>query len=563
VTLLVPWYAESLTDDITLRAIPLGGLGNVGGNMMAYETAEDLIAIDCGVLFPSTEQPGVDYVIPDVSYLLNNRNKLRGIVLTHGHEDHIGALPYVLPLLNTPIFATRLTLALVRNKLGEVGITPQMHEIHDGEPFSMGSFTIVPIPVTHSIPDAVALAIKTPVGTVVHTGDFKFDTAPLDNRFTDAEALRALGDAGVTALFSDSTNAERGGHTWPEREIGNNLRDIIGAATGRVLVTAFASNLHRLQLVIDASVQAGRKVMPIGRSIQQNIQLARETGYIRAKSGVFAEATDFGKLAPSEVTVIAAGSQGEPQSAMSRIARGEHGQVHVDPGDLVIFSSRRIPGNERAVGNLVNNLFRLGADVLDDRAARVHTSGHAFNDEQRMMLDLCRPTFFVPIHGEYRHLVKHAQLAGDAGIPRHSIAVVEDGHPVEIARHGDQIVMRSAPLVDTGHVHIDGKGVGDVNSDVLLERRILNESGMIVAVLILDEKGRVVLGPKLELRGLGSNTEVLCKEAITQITAELAKAETLNESEVTDRVRRALRRVIRRELGRRPLIVPVVATLKS
>jgi ribonuclease J len=555
-----------LTMHAKLRAIPLGGLGHVGGNLMAYETATDLIAVDCGVLFPSAEQPGVDYVIPDVSYLLARRDKLRAFLLTHGHEDHIGALPWVLDELDVPVYGTRLTLALLRNKLAEhPHLNPTLEEMRDGRRFTVGDFDIEPIPVTHSIPDAVALALRTPAGTVIHSGDFKIDDAPLDGRRTAIDRLARLGDEGVAILFSDSTNAEHTGSTWGEREIGETLDPLIATAPHRVFVTAFASNLHRLQLVISASERAGRRVVPLGRSMQQNIQLSLERGFIRARSGVVGEARSLHRIPRDRVTVLASGSQGEPHSAMTRIARGLHGQAQIEPGDRVILSSRRIPGNARAVGAMVNDLFRLGAEVIDDRVARVHTSGHAFNDEQRRFIELCRPHFFVPIHGEYRHLVHHGRLAESCGLSRDRIAIIEDGQPIEIERRDGSLSWSRCEPEESGYVYVDGKGVGDVGEGVLRERRILSETGLVTCVVILGEGGEIVRGPEIVTRGVFRDgaSSGLVERAAAEVGAALARRDTNGPDVqvVSERIHQVLRRFFRRELDRRPILLPVVLTV--
>ena len=554
-----------MSDAGSFTAIPLGGLGHVGGNMMAYETADDLVAIDCGILFPTADQPGVDYIIPDVGYLVERKSKLRGIVLTHGHEDHIGALPYILPQLDVPIYGTRFTLALLEGKLGEhPALEPNLRLIQDRVPFPVGGLTFEPIPVTHSIPDAVAFSIRTPIGTVIHTGDFKLDGRPLDGRRTDVEALRQLGDTGVIALFSDSTNAEKPGHAWDEHEIGETLEPLVAGATRRVIVTAFASHIHRVQMIVTASERAGRKIVLVGRSMQQNVQLALERGFLKAHFGAFVDASEFERLPPREVTVIASGSQGEPESAMTRIATGRHGQVRVEAGDRVILSSRRIPGNERAIGSMVNHLFRLDVEVIDDRSARVHASGHAFNDEQREIIDLCRPRFFVPIHGEYRHLVRHAALAREAGIVAQNVSVIEDGQPLHFSRHGADVRMRRGVAVQAGHVFVDGKGVGDIGEIVLRDRRVLAETGMVLCVVILREDGVVVGGPDLVTRGVlhvDANQALLARAAEEVRTVVERREGFADAADCGERIRQVLRRFFRRELDRRPLILPVVMSI--
>lgn len=547
-----------------LRAIPLGGLGRIGGNMMVYETADDLIVVDCGILFPTAEQPGIDYIIPDASYLFERKDKLRAYLITHAHEDHIGALPHILPSAPAPVYGTKFTLGLIEVKLADFPtVRPEMIEIRDGEPFRVGGFQVTPIPVTHSIPGSVALALDTPVGTLLHTGDFKLDPDPLDGRLTDEAALRALGDRGLLALFSDSTNAPREGHTWSEREVEVRLRELILEARNRVVLTTFSSHLHRIQTIIDASYAAGRTVIPVGRSVVQNIQMALERGFLRAPHGSLADPTYYDSLPRSHVTVIASGSQGEAASTMTRIAAGQHA-IRLDPDDLVIFSSRRIPGNELAVGAVVNNLYRLGVEVIDDHREKVHTSGHAFAGELTRMLELTRPRYFVPIHGEYRHLVTHARLAAHAGVAPHDIFVVEDGNPLELERAGGEVRVRRGEPVTAGHVFVDGKGVGDVGEIVLRDRRVLAETGMVLCVAIFDEHGALVAGPDIVTRGVvhvDANQELIARASAEVERAVSQLGRRADTAQRTEEIRLTLRRFFRRELDRRPLILPLVVVL--
>ncbi|MBI5511992.1 MAG: ribonuclease J [Deltaproteobacteria bacterium] len=548
-----------------LSAIPLGGLGHVGGNMMVYETEDDLVVIDCGVLFPSVDQPGIDYIIPDVTYLTARRHKIRGIVLTHGHEDHLGALPYVLPQLDVPVFGTRFTLALLESRLGEhKELRPDLRLIQDHAPFKVGGLTVTAIPVAHSIPDAVALAIDTPAGVILHTGDFKVDDHPRDGRMTDKQALSRLGDAGIVALFSDSTNAGVPGHTTSEAVVATTLATLVASAPHRVVVSAFSSNIHRLQSVVEASEAAGRKVVAVGRSMQQNTQLALERGYLKARFGAFVELDQAQALRRDRITVLASGTQGEPMSALSRLAAGEHGQLQLEPGDRVILSSRKIPGNERAIGTLVNHLYRLGVEVLDDHTPGVHASGHACADEQREMLALCRPRFFVPVHGEYRHLVRHAALARDSGVDAARICIVEDGQPVELWGQGADIRLVRGAAVQSGHVFVDGKGVGDVGEIVLRDRRVLAETGMVLCVVILREDGTLVGGPDIVTRGVvhvDANQELLGRatEAVRKVLGD--PGDCRDAANCAEKIRQTLRRFFRRELDRRPLILPVVMSM--
>ncbi len=533
--------------------------------MMAYETDHDLVVVDCGILFPSAEQPGIDYIIPDVTYLRERKDKLRAIVLTHGHEDHLGALPFVLEELQAPVYGTRFTLALLESKLGERReLKPVLTLMRDFETFTIGSFEITPIPVTHSIPDAVALVLRTATGVVVHTGDFKIDPHPRDGRVTAGEYLEALGKNGVMALFSDSTNAEKPGHTWTEDDVGETLEELITSAPRRVIITTFASHIHRIQRIIEASEHAGRKVVPVGRSMQQNLQLSLERGFLTARYGTVADADELHRLPTHKVTVLASGSQGEPESALARIAASLHQTVSVTPGDRVIFSSRRIPGKERDIGDMVNRLVRLGAEVVDDHSARVHASGHAFNDEQAQMINWCQPRFFVPIHGEYRHLARHGALARAQGLAPQRVAVLEDGQPVEFIRTGNDVQMRRAAPVTAGHVYVDGLGVGDIGDVVLHDRRVLAETGVVLCVLLLRTDGTVVGGPDLITRGVvhvEANQELL-ERATEEVRAVVANGKALGTGpEVSDRIRQVLRRFFRRELDRRPLVLPVVMSL--
>lgn len=533
--------------------------------MMVYETPDDLIMVDCGVLFADVDEPGVDYVIPNVAYIKAHEEKLRGIVLTHGHEDHIGALPYILPQLRrVPLFATRFTAALIRNKLGEFpNIQYDLRVIADRERFTLGAFAIDPIPVTHSIPESVALAIGTPIGTIVHTGDFKIDPDPLDGRLTDTAALRAYGDAGVTVLLSDSTNSEKTGHTYSEREVETTLHTLIVEAPYRVFLTTFSSHIDRLQMVLDAAAKAGRVVIPMGRSMQQNMHMGLEQGFLRGARGIVVEASQFAKLPRSKVVVIASGSQGEPQSAMTRIAEGKAAPVSIEAGDRVILSSRRIPGNERPIGRMVNSMFRLGAEVIGDHAMRVHSSGHGFNDEQREMLDLCRPRFFVPLHGEYRHMVRHGELAAEAGVAADRIIVTEDGNPLEFTRRDGTVTARRTDAVPAGKVFVDGKGIGDVGEVVLRDRRTLAESGIVVCIVIMV-KGRLVAGPEIATRGMVHVDEnlPLLERSANEVRAALAKlGETADFPTQQEEVRLALRRFFRRELDRKPIVIPMVIEL--
>lgn len=557
-------YIAHLDANGILRIVPLGGLGRIGGNMMAYETANDLILVDCGMLFPTQDQPGIDYCIPDITYVTSRLPKLRGIVLTHAHEDHHGALPYWLPELNVPVYGTKFTLALAGAKLTEFEIPINNFVlIRDNEPFSVGEFNIEPIPVTHSIPDCVMLAIHTPVGTLVHTGDFKLDDAPIDGRKTNLDALKRLGDQGVLALLSDSTNAEKPGHTHSEGDVAKALHDVIGRAPFRVALTTFASNIHRIQSVIDASVAAGRKVVLAGRSMQQNVQLSMERGFLKVPQRTLVDISQYESLPRSGVTVLASGSQGEREATMTRIAKGAHSDIKLEPGDWAIMSSRKIPGNERAIGMVMNHFAKNGVEVVDDRTARVHASGHACNDEQRKVLELVRPHYFVPLHGEYRHMKRHAALAEETGVAKNRIFVLEDGQPLELVALSDGVGAQRALPVPAGLVFVDGNGVGDVDNDVLKDRRSLADAGVVTCTAVYVENGGLVAGPDVVTRGLITDalTQDLVELAEDEVHAALTKLGSASRAKILEEIRLTLRRFFKRELNRRPVILPVVMQL--
>ena len=554
----------TLNEDVLLRMVPLGGLGHIGGNMMVYETARDLIVVDCGVLFPNSDQPGVDYIIPNVAYVRERRHKLRAYVITHGHEDHIGALPFVLGELPAPLYATAFTADLLRGKLEEFPrIKYDLRLILDRQPFKVGDFEIDPIPVTHSIPHAVALAINTPAGRVLHTGDFKLDPNPLDGRVTDLEGLRQHGDAGITLLCSDSTNAEKPGRTWSEHDIAASLLEVVRETPKRLFITTFASHIERIQAILQAAEATGRRVIPVGRSMQQNVAMGLDVGYLRAQLSTVAELDDFATLPADKVIVLASGSQGESRSAMGRLAEGRLTGIKIEAGDRVVLSSRRIPGNERAIGNLINSFYRQGAEVITDHQARVHSSGHAFSDEQRDMLRLCRPKHFVPLHGELRQMLRHAAIAKEEGVEDDRVLVTEDGLPLELIKVDGDIRMRRADRIEAGLVFVDGKGVGDVGEVVLRDRRLLAESGIIVCVAVYNEAGELLSGPELVTRGLvyvDENGALLdrAQDAVYEALRQLSRR--ADENTRSDAIRQTLRRFFRRELDRRPLVVPMIMT---
>ncbi|HJQ82764.1 MAG TPA: ribonuclease J [Candidatus Binatia bacterium] len=541
-----------------LRVIPLGGLGEIGLNLLVLEHGDTAIAIDCGVMFPDEQMPGIDVAIPDVSYLRGLGDRFRAIFLTHGHEDHIGALPYVLAERPVPVYGTPLTIGFVRERLKEHEVAARLNTYGDG-PCTVGPFTIEPFAVTHSIPDSVGLAIRTPLGTIVHTGDFKLDQTPLDGRLPDVGRLAALGAEGVLLLFSDSTNVEHAGVTPSERTVGAELEAIFRRATGRVLVTTFSSHIHRMQQVVNLAVRFGRKVALVGRSLVSHVGVARELGLLDVPDGTLVDLAAARDLPAERVTLITAGSQAEAASALVRIAMDDHKLVTLAPGDTVVLSSRIIPGNERAIGSLVNHLYRRGAIVYYDRIARVHVSGHASQEELKLVLNLVRPRHFVPVHGEYRHLVRHLSLASEVGIPADGRHLLEDGDVLEIDAAG----ARQGERVTAGRVFVDGKGIGDVGDVVLRDRRHLSQDGLVLAVLAVHQQsGEIVAGPDLVSRGVvgeEAGPEVLdaARGAVLEALEAINPESRTDPLEVKEEVYRALRRYFKR-LDRRPVILPFV-----
>jgi ribonuclease J len=544
----------------SVRLIPLGGLGEIGLNMMLVEFGDDLIAIDCGLMFPEDDMPGIDYVIPDFSYALGKRAGFRAVVLTHGHEDHIGALPYLLRDAPVPVYGTPLTLALLAEKLREHGIEgADLRTMRPRDRIDAGPFRVEPIRVTHSIVDGIGLAIETPVGTIVHTGDFKLDPTPLDGQTPDYARFSALGNDGVLVLCSDSTNVERPGHTRSEADVGAALAERFERAAGRIIIATFASHIHRIQHVLSLASRFGRKVGILGMSMQKNVRLASELGYLDVPAGVLVPLEDLGKFAPDRQIILSTGSQGEPNSAIALMAAREHKYVQIEAGDLVILSSRVIPGNERTISRVINALYRLGAEVLYEDNAFVHVSGHASQDDLRMMLTLTKPRYFIPVHGEYRHLRAHARLAASVGIPSDRIFLVEDGVGLEFTKTEARVVAR----YPVGRVLVDGKGVGDIGSVVLRDRQILAEDGVIAVSITIDASGAIVAGPEIASRGVvyvRENEPLLdeLKATISSALAARAPDDPRDRDALALSVRTTVRQFINQRFQRKPVVLPIV-----
>ncbi len=461
-----------------LKIIPLGGLGEIGKNIMVLRYKDDMIVIDGGLSFPDDEMLGIDLVIPDITYLVENKEHIKAIILTHGHEDHIGGLPYILRQINVPVYGTKLTLGLLDAKLKESNYADHVktHCISAGDVIKLGIFQIEFIRVSHSIADAVALGIKTPVGTIVHTGDFKFDQTPLNNQFIDYHKFAELGKAGVLVLMSDSTNAERPGYTFSERVVADTFDETFRNAKERIIIASFASNIHRIQLTISTAARYNRRVAVVGRSMVNVVSIASELGYLEIPEGTLIDLDEILQLPKDKIVILTTGSQGEPMSALTRMAMRDHKRVEIIPGDTVIISASPIPGNEKMVYRTIDHLFRQGAEVIYESVSGVHVSGHASQEELKLMLNLVKPKFFIPVHGEYRHLIKHAQLARDVGIPSENIFVVENGQILEFNRQRGSVAGR----VTAGRVLVDGLGVGDVGNIVLRDRRLLSQDGLVI-----------------------------------------------------------------------------------
>ena len=550
---------------IPMHICPLGGLGEVGKNITLYECQGDMILVDCGLVFPDEEMFGVDLVIPDFTYVLENKDRIKGLFITHGHEDHIGALPYLLKKFNVPIYTAKLTIGLIKNKLEEHGLASSavFHEIRPRQKVKLGCFTVEPIHVNHSIPDALAFAIECPAGVVIHTGDFKIDYTPLSgDAVTDLSTIAEYGRRGVLALLADSTNAERPGFTATEQTVAEGVRRLfVRAQKRRIIVATFASNIYRIQQIIELAMESGRKVAVSGRSMVSNTEMARELGYIRVPDNVLIDVEEVNKYPPEKVVLITTGSQGEPLSALSRMAQASHRNVKVGPSDFIIISARPIPGNEKTVTKVVNGLLSLGAEVIYENMYDTHVSGHACQEEQKLMLTLAHPQYFLPVHGEFKQLKRHAETAEHLGyIPRQNIYIAENGQNIRLSQDG----LTLEGTVPSGAVMVDGYGVGDVGNVVLRDRHHLSEDGIIVVTVAVDGRtGQVVSGPELVSRGFVyvRESEELLAGARTQVEMALDRslAENVHDwAGVKARVREALSNYIYRRTKRSPMILPIL-----
>ena len=548
-----------------LRLLPFGGLGEIGLNMMVVAWGKDAFILDCGLMFPDDSMPGVDFVIPDLDWLLEFEWNILGIVLTHAHEDHIGALPFVLKKISAPVFATALTMGFIEHKLQEYELQDCTirHIMDPDEPVILGPFKIDCLRMCHSVPDAVGLAIETPLGIIIHTGDFKMDPAPVDGRMCDVEKIAFLGHKGVLALLSDSTNIENRGATRSESIIRPAFEQIFKNSTGRILIATFSSNIHRIQQALLLSHLFGRKVALVGRSMVSNVKIASELGYLAIPPDTLVDIKEIYDIPDERLTILSTGSQGEPMSALALMAGARHKYLKIKQGDTIIFSSRFIPGNEKAINQLINGFCRLGAEVMYEKVADVHVSGHAGENDLRSMISLARPQNFIPIHGEFRHLQRHARIAVEEGVPSERVMVVQNGDLIQVSNDG----LTLEAVFDIGRVFVHGKGVGDIGHDVLRERRTLSEVGIVVASLVISEEtGNLLAEPQLYSRGVtfqDVETELLdgAKQAVMERLADLNPQTHEDWEKFRDETRLAIRRHVNRILGRKPLVQTILTTI--
>ncbi len=547
---------------MSLKIIPLGGLGEIGLNMMVFEYGKTLFVVDAGLMFPEDYMLGIDYVIPDMDYLKQNPLKVSGIILTHAHEDHIGALSYLLKEINAPVFGTPFTLGIVRHKLEEKKLlsSAALHEIFPGEKLKLGAFEIEFIRVGHSVVDGVGLAINTPIGLIVHTGDFKISYSSIDGMLTDVNRFALCGEEGVLALLSDSTNVEKEGYTISDKEISDTLARIMEGKKGRIIIALFASNITRIQHIVNIAREREKKIVISGRSIEVSVNIAKKLGYLNVPEGMEIGIDQIGDFSDDEIIMVTTGSQGEPMSALARMASGTHKQIKVKQEDTVILSSKFIPGNEKAIANIINRLYKRGADVIYEKISKIHVSGHAFREELKLMINLTKPKYFIPIHGEYRHLILHARLAEQVGILHENVILAENGQIIKFDESGGRIEEN----VTTGRVLVDGKGIGDVGRSVLKERRLLSEHGLVVVNLAFDEEtGIVVYGPEIVSRGFVFETETghLVEDAqcvILEIIEEIGPDVPGRVDKIRAKMQAELRKYFFFTIGRRPVILPFI-----
>jgi ribonuclease J len=548
-----------------LKVIPLGGLGEIGLNIMAIEYGGCILVVDAGLMFPEDYMPGVDMVIPDFQYLRENKDKINAVILTHGHEDHIGAMPFFLREFSAPVLGTNFTIELLKEKLKEHHLSkqPDLRKIRPGETTRFGPFEVEYISVNHSIVDGVGLAIDSPEGILIHSGDFKVDPTPVNGQVTDLNRFAHFGEKGVLAFLSDSTNAEKEGMTLSERDVRKTLEDLFRTSPGRVIVSSFASNISRIQQVINLAVQFDRKVVFNGKSMVTNVRIAREQGFISMPEGLEINERQIGQFPDQFITIITTGSQGEPMSALARMAQGRHKGITIKKGDTVILSSRFIPGNEKAITKIINSLYRMGADVVYEKVSDIHTSGHAKREELKLMMSLVKPQYFIPIHGEYRHLVKHAQLALSMGIPEERVLIAENGDVICFENR----TARLEGHVQTGRILVDGKGVGDVGEIILRDRRRLSGHGMVVVLLAVDEQtGETIYGPDMISRGFVFQNagESLLEDAkciVLEVLDELERPSPIDRTGVESDIKKRLQRFFNKIIERSPLILPVIISI--
>jgi len=545
-----------------LKIIPLGGLGEIGLNMMVLEYDQYILVVDSGLMFPEDYMPGIDVVIPDIHYLRQNKDKVKSVIITHGHEDHIGAMPFFLREFDIPVYGTSFTIELLKEKLREHNLIEDavLQKVKAGDITEFGPFTVEYISVNHSIVDGVGLAIDTPEGLLIHSGDFKIDQTPVDGQFTDLNRLARFGARDVLALFSDSTNVEKEGFSLSESTVRRTLEELFQSCNGRLIAAVFASNITRIQQIINLAVKFSRKVAFSGKSMETNVRIGQDEGFIRIPEGIKINEEDIKSLPDHEVAIITTGSQGEPLSSLTRMARNRHKNIRIKEGDMIILSSRFIPGNEKAITSTINSLYRMGAEVIYEKVSDIHSSGHAYKEELKLLINLVKPKYFIPIHGEYRHLTKHVQLAVETGIPPENTRLIENGNTLCFQGRTAEIGDR----VQTGRVLVDGKGVGDVGELVLRDRRKLSGDGVVIALLAVDEQtGDVIYGPDIMTRGfaLEDQSAPILDEAKTLVSEMLEEIENpthMDWTEVGPDIKRRLKRFFYKAIKRSPLILPII-----